>query len=86
MTTVWRYQRVRPGEFTVETTAAAVPLSVQNKWDGPTMWMLVPDTTAPKIIRRFLAVVTGEEITAANPRFVGTLQIQNLVFHLFETT
>jgi len=91
MKTIWKFD-VRPGEFTIEAPANAVPLSVQMQG----LWLLVLDDQAPKIERKFIAVGTGHEIKVSGLKFIGTFQMSDevfgisvprnlLVWHLFET-
>ena len=59
-------------------------LSVQMQGDTPVMWVLVyPD--APKACVKFHTFGTGEDIKEADlGQHVGTYQLDQLVFHVFE--
>jgi hypothetical protein len=61
-------------------------LTVQLQEDIPTIWALV-DPDSPLKERAFLLAGTGHEIevnTSAQPVYVGTVQIDWMVWHCFE--
>jgi len=57
-------------------------LDVQLQDGLPVLWATV-DTDAPTEERLFLLAQTGEEISGY-PAYIGTFQIGQLVYHLFE--
>ncbi len=58
-------------------------LSVQTQDNQPTLWALV-DPKAEVEERRINVIATGEEIDGTDQTFIGTCQIDWLVFHVFE--
>lgn len=80
---IWKY-RVSP-RFDMELPEDAQVLSVQAQGKEAQMWVLL-DPDAPKVKRTFLAVQTGERFNATYTRYIGTFQLDWLVFHLFEAT
>lgn len=83
---VYKYL-VSPGEFFLELPDGAEPLSVQVQNKTAQMWVLLSPEERFTTKRYFVAVGTGQEIegcSQARLKFIGTFQIDWMVFHLFE--
>jgi hypothetical protein len=70
-------------DFLIELPADAQFLAVQVQNGTPVMWFLL-DTEAPKIRRCFDTYYTGVEIPCEAAKYLGTFQLETLVYHLFE--
>jgi hypothetical protein len=81
MKTVWKYP-LEP-DAQVEMPKGAMILDVQTQAGTPTLWALV-DPKAAKEIRRFRTYGTGHDVPDNPGKFIGTVQIDWLVFHVFE--
>ena len=80
---IYKYE-VKP-HFDVQLPADAQVLSVQVQGETAHMWVLLrPD--APMVQRTFLAIPTGKPFDASYTRYIGTFQVDWMVFHLFEAT
>ena len=80
---IWKYP-VSP-KFDMELPEDAQVLSVQTQGEDAQMWVLL-DPEAPKVKRTFHAIATGEKFNATFSKYIGTFQVDWMVFHLFETT
>ncbi len=83
MATIWKYM-VGADDFSVEMPKGARVLDVQLQGELVQMWALV-DPDAEVVTRNFVTYGTGHPIT--NPDellYIGTFQVNWLVFHLFE--
>ncbi|NML70016.1 hypothetical protein HHL23_09405 [Chryseobacterium sp. RP-3-3] len=84
MKTIYKYQL----EITLDVQIIEMPvhakiLSAQNQNENPCMWVEV-ETTNDVEFRRFYVLGTGYPMPSNTSRFIGTIQINDLVFHLFE--
>lgn len=88
MRTIWKF------ECTLDDFALQLPplgdrraqfLSVQNQNGKPVVWFVVDDGYEPHE-RRFRCVMTGESMPAlvGVDDYLGTVQIDRIVLHLFE--
>lgn len=92
MRVIYKYP-VRPEPIYIHGDAAqcfinmpdgAEALCVQMQHGQPVLWALVDPTRVPAR-RRFHILTTGEDIDETKlGRYVGTFQVEHLVFHLFE--
>lgn len=83
---VWKYPILRPEtHFTIEMPSGAEILSIQVQNNIPCIWALVNTETVMIDNKRFLLVGTGHDIDVVDElKFIGTFQLDKLVFHLFE--
>lgn len=80
---VWKFPLPFPGLNVLEMPEGAEVLTVQMQGDYPVLWALCnPD--APKQTRTFLQVMTGHWLTHRPGRYVATVQVGDLVVHVFE--
>lgn len=85
MKTIWKYE-LKPGENRIELPLHYVPLDVQVQSEKPVFWCLV-DTNNDKITSIFHVFGTGESINEnINLKYIGTFQLDWMVWHLFEET
>jgi hypothetical protein len=84
MITIYKYQFQIADKVIIEMPAQAQILSVQVQNGMPTLWAKV-NTDRQKETRSFFVFGTSHEL---NPHFeyehVATIQIHNLVWHIFE--
>jgi hypothetical protein len=80
---IWKYQ-VKP-RFDLDLPEDALVLSVQVQGEEAQMWVLL-DPEAPKVKRTFDAIPTGRRFDASHMHYIGTFQMDWMVFHLFEVT
>lgn len=79
---VWKYP-VEPGQFEYAIPFDAEFLHVSNQDGQPAMWFLVT-LLHQASERKFLCVGTGRDIRKNSLEYLGTFQIPEGVFHLFE--
>lgn len=86
MKTIWKHQLKLTDRQTLSVPTGAIFLCVQNQNGIPTIWSLVePD--APTLTRRYIEIIgTGHEIAEAPRVYIGTVQIDQFVWHIFERT
>ncbi len=85
MKTIYKFPLNMNEKFNkLEMPNGAEILTMQLQYGIPCIWAVV-DTKQPKVRRTFMQVGTGEEMHPnVEHSFIGTYQIQTLVFHLFE--
>lgn len=84
MSQIWKFSLHGPQQEIAMPKGAEI-LSVQRQDSEPQIWARInPD--APKEIRRFRSIMTGEEFDATGLLYIGTVQIRDGVFvvHVFE--
>lgn len=83
--TIYKYRcRVRDGAFCIELPETAQVLSVQLQGGVPHLWVIL-SPREPNVNRWFRWYGTGERIEVREgPAYVGTVQIDSFVWHLFE--
>lgn len=82
---VWKYPVRGVHHFNILMPAGAQPLTVQMQNQAPELWVLVPDTKAKSVVRKFTVVGTGHEILDEYVEYIATFQLNDsLVFHVFE--
>lgn len=86
MRTIHKFPIENPNNIQIELHPTAEILDVQTQDGVPCVWALIPDTEAPKVFRTFKVYGTGHSIIESSHRlsYVGTFQMDNLVWHLFE--
>lgn len=83
MTTIWKYEAPWAAEFSVEMPRGAEVLCVQEQHGTPKIWARL-DPDRPEERRSFRWVGTGiEDETIIGWSYVGTIQHNAFVFHLF---
>lgn len=81
---IWKYILNPPGYYSeIIMPEDAAVLTVGAQGDDICLWVLVL-SSAPLISRAFVVVGTGEEIPSGFNDFIGTVFIDDLVFHIFE--
>ena len=85
MRIVYKYSVPYADDVEIEMPQGAQVLSVQLQHGKPTLWALVEDTH-PTTLRCFFWRATGDPLRRhrAYAKFIGTVQDNNLVFHLFD--
>ena len=81
MKTIWK-ARLTPNGNVVFPIDAQI-LSVQMQGNEPNVWALVDSTDRPTVYR-LKVFGTGHEIDREVGRFIGTVQFDGMVFHVFE--
>lgn len=87
--TIWKYQVSLQDDITDDITidlpTGAQILCVQMQRDVPYVWAMV-DPEAPLESRSLRIYGTGEPVSAAPGRYIGSFQLLNglYVYHLFE--
>jgi hypothetical protein len=83
--TIWKYPLELTDEQTVKMPLGAQILSVQVQRGHVCLWALCNEL-APQTDRRIFIHGTGHIVSAKNPKFLGTVQLEAgaLVFHVFE--
>ena len=67
----------------IEMPEGAKVLSVQLRGNGIYLWVITdPDNKKAK--RKFLLVGTGQKFSSDNLEFIGTVQVESFVWHVFE--
>lgn len=93
MRTIWKYPIPITDEFTLELPFNSKILYVgwsrgSSIFDVAHVWVLIPDTEAYKIERKFHIFGTGNPIMENENRlqYIGTFKEDKFVWHLFEET
>jgi hypothetical protein len=83
MKTIFKYPLSVTDTQTIRMPEGAEILTVQMQKDSMCLWALVEDTSPvePRII---LIFGTGHEVTGIDNVYIGTVQMDSLVFHVFE--
>jgi len=82
MSVIWKYSVPFGDEITIPLPGASEPLAVQMQDGVPMLWVKVATGIEPRP-HIFRWVATGQTVTGGS--YVGTLQDEGLVFHLFFT-
>lgn len=81
---VWKFSiGVGTGEQHVQMPTGARVLSVQLQDGMPQLWA-VCDPTAAKVLRRIVAMGTGDDGAPADAPYIDTLQVGYAVLHYFD--
>jgi len=89
MARIWKYE-VKPGPQEIELPEGAQFLTVRRQdsqfGSGVFTWFLIRGPQDDKKEKRlFMVVPTGEEFECTlNDRYLGTIEVNTLMFHLFE--
>jgi hypothetical protein len=83
--TVYKYEIPLETAFELRLPSGAKILTVQLQDGQPHIWALVDPRVRPTV-RRFIMMGTGSPIPPTLLEYVGTFQMKDLVFHLFETS
>lgn len=78
---IWKYA-VAP-YFVLDLPEDAEVLTVQLQNGQPVMWVKL-DPQAPCISRPFVSIATGSSFNDEGAYYIGTFQVEGLVFHVFE--
>lgn len=80
---IWKFTFPFKKEFELEMPEDAYILDVQLQNSIPALWAIC-NTEARKEIRNFVLVGTGQEFNLTGLNYIGTFQIEEFVWHLFE--
>lgn len=81
---ITKYEIPIEDEFTLQICSSSKFLSVQIQKGKPVIW-LQENTAYPKMEKKFRIYGTGFELRdAVREIYLGTIQIDNLVWHLYE--
>ena len=82
---IWKWPVAPESQFVLELPRGAQILTVQEQHGRPQLWALV-DPSAPVQRRTFRVMPTGIEWECDGEllHYLGTFQLKQLVFHLFE--
>ena len=72
-------------ENIIEMPENAKVLSIQLRENGIYLWAIT-DPDNKKVQRKFLLVGTGQQFNSDNLEFIGTVQVEPFVWHIFEGT
>lgn len=82
--TIWKYELTTITKLTMPIGSKVLSLQVKN--NIPCIWALIPDEAAMTEKRIFEFFSTGHDFNDKLGNYIGTVQLEQLVFHLFETT
>jgi len=80
-TIIYKYE-VKPGGFSHEIPGLIQLLTVQTQGSTPQLWALVYPQSTP-MIHKFKSYGTGHPMPDDPGNYVGTFQIDWMVFHVF---
>ena len=84
MNAVWKFPVKLMFSQEIEMPVGARPLCVQLQAFRPCIWALVDPNTKETTSRRVSVVATGQEFDDFPPAdYLGTVQMGELVFHIF---
>lgn len=82
--TIWKYQLPMEPDFFIEMPVGGKVLTIQIQDKQPVMWVIV-DPDGKTEHRHFWWIGTGDSsFHLTIDKYIGTIQIVPLVFHLFE--
>lgn len=83
--TIWKYSPIGldKEKFEITMPTGTEILTFQLQGTAPTLWALVNPALPPER-RGFILHNTGVSIDVRTGRYVGTIQLNNKVYHLFE--
>jgi hypothetical protein len=81
--TIWKYTLPLQDVVTLTMPVGAEVLSVGLQDGNITLWAMV-HSTAPRMDRVFYVYGTGNPINGGEGRFIGTVQMNYFVWHIFE--
>lgn len=84
MKTIYKYNVPVTDHPVVVLPRGAKILTVGAQQNYIYVWALVDSTKKPEVTRQFRLVGTGHPIEKDNLRFIGTVFVACLVYHLFE--
>lgn len=82
MKVIHKYQINKNISTTLHIEEGSEILSIQNQSGKIQMWVSIDDE-AEKSMRKFTTVFTGQE-EPGNGKFIGTVQVESIVYHIFE--
>lgn len=83
MLTIFKYPLPTAFDFYIEMPISSQLLTVQVQDEKPVLWAMVnKDAITEK--RQFKLVYTGNNIDFIPKAYIGTFQLDYLVYHLFE--
>ncbi len=73
-------------DFEAEMPSDSQVLSVQMQGDLPSIWVMVDPNIDTRRVRHFISFNTGQDFFYDPPalRFIGTVQSEGIVNHIFE--
>lgn len=80
--TIWKYPFQIDDEFEIEMPEGAQVLTAQVQGSTPCLWALV-NPEAPKTKRKFFVYGTGHEINEEGVAYIGSIQMNGFVWHVF---
>jgi hypothetical protein len=83
--TIWKYPLSVTERQRIQMPQGAEILTIQTQAEQPCIWVIV-DPEQPKEIRYLETFETGQEITDAPRKYLGSYQLKEgkFVFHVFE--
>lgn len=79
---IWKYPFQIEDRFEIEMPEGAQVLTAQMQGSTPCLWALV-NPEAPKTIRKFFVYGTGHEIGEEGIAYIGSVQSNGFVWHVF---
>ena len=80
--TIWKYLLTPDGA--IEMPLGAIVLSAGIQGDDIFIWAIVNPSETKRVIKRFITPGTGMEWENTSARFINTVFLGRLVFHIFE--
>lgn len=85
MITIWKYELETTSDQRIKMPEDAKILTVQVQNGKPCLWAIV-DTERKPEVRVIEIYGTGHPVSLRQRVYIGTYQIPDLVFHVFEYT
>jgi hypothetical protein len=80
---IWKYQVNIEGEVSIYLPTDHKILSIQEQDGYMTAWAMV-DPKSPKIEKTLYVYGTGHPVNPTGKTFISTVQVNGLVWHVFE--
>lgn len=81
---IWKYPLAPADEQTIQMPQGAYVMPVQIQDDAPCLWALV-DPSKPVESHVIRIIGTGNPCGDYPGRYIGTVQLDGLVWHVFDT-
>ena len=83
--TIWKYPFEIDDQVLINIPATHYPLTVQVQDGKPILWAMV-DPNSGVVEKELFVYETGQAINPANKIHIGTIQMEDAVWHVFTGT
>lgn len=85
MERIWKFELEFKSPQVIDMPKGAIILDIQLQENSPCLWAIVNEFAEIEQ-RRFIFCTTGSRLLETEKNYIGTVQENNFVSHLFEVT